>query len=819
MGGGKEPVQFRGDRRAFGGPGIPPRWSHGNKEGVGTAYSQDSKVWFTLFRGALTEVYYPLIDHPQIRDLEYLITDGASFFHEERRHLESHAERLTDHTLGYRITNRDPDGRYSIVKEVIAAPHLPVVLQHTRLEMHRRLSAPIRLFALLAPHLDVSGWGNNAYVVEQEGRSLLVAERNGTWLALGASAPFLRSSVGYVGASDGWTDLSLHRSMDWEFDQALNGNVALTGELPVADPQGFTLGLAFGRGLSHAVTALLQALGFPFPELKVRFQAQWDRPASTLPDRSGWVGDRSNLYHASFSLLLAHEDKTFPGAFIASLSIPWGNARSGTELGGYHLVWTRDLVHTATGLLAAGDTETPLRSLIYLAASQQSDGGFPQNFWLDGTPYWRGIQLDEVALPILLAWKLDRARALGVFDPYPMVKSAARYLLTHGPVTGQERWEEASGFSPSTLAATTAALVCAAEFAREHGARATARYLEERADFLEEHLERWTVTTTGTLVPGIPRHFIRILPAVPTDPFPSEDPNGAFLELANQPPGAPARYPAREIVDGGFLELVRYGVRPPEDPLVVSSLAVVDRVLKVDTPFGPCWRRYNHDGYGQRDDGGPYIDWGVGRAWPLLTGERGHYELAAGRDAKLYLRAMERFASGTGLLSEQVWDADDRPDDRLLRGRPTGAAMPLMWAHAEYLKLLRSAADGVVFDRIPAVWERYGRRKGSRAPAPELWSFRRQPREVPAGARLRIEAEAPFRLHLSMNGWTTASDMESTPTDLGVSYVDLEELPPPGGAVDFTFYWPAADRWEGRDFRVRTAATSQTGPPPSISSK
>ena len=340
-------------------------------------------------------------------------------------------------------------------------------------------------------------------------------------------------------------------------------------------------------------------------------------------------------------MILAHEDKTYDGALIASLSIPWGEFMSDDDLGGYHLVWTRDMCKSATGLLAAGSTEVPLRALIYLACTQKEDGGFYQNFWINGEPYWRGTQLDETAFPILLAWRLHQAKALQDFDPYPMVLKAAGYLIHNGPVTPQERWEENSGYSPSTLAAHIAALICAAAFARERGQQATAQYLEEYADFLESHLEQWTVTTEGTLVPGIPRHFIRIHPADADDPQPDEDANHGVLELRNQPPGAPIAYPAKEIVDAGFLELVRYGIRKPGDPLIEDSLRVVDAVLKVETPFGPCWRRYNHDGYGQREDGGPFQGWGYGHAWPLLTGERGHYELAAGRDVQPFIRAME----------------------------------------------------------------------------------------------------------------------------------------------------------------------------------
>ena len=145
-----------------------------------------------------------------------------------------------------------------------------------------------------------------------------------------------------------------------------------------------------------------------------------------------------------------------------------------------------------------------------------------------------------------------------------------------------------------------------------------------------------------------------------------------------------------------------------------DSLRVVDAVLRVETPAGPTWRRYNHDGYGQGPGGEPYTGSGQGRGWPLLTGERGHYELAAGRSPRPYLRAMEVFANGAGLLPEQVWDErTDRPEAGLFLGRPTGSAMPLMWAHAEYIRLLRSTHDGVVFDRISAVADRYLR--GARA--------------------------------------------------------------------------------------------------------
>jgi len=793
-------AKIRGTRQAFGKPGIEPRWTQGGKEGVGTAYSAVSRIWFTLWNGVVTEVYYPTIDRPQIRDLQYLITDNKTFFHEEKRHLRTSTRRISDHALAYEITNEDPDDRYRIIKEIITAPHLPCLLQHTRLEGDADVLSRLRLYALCAPHIQGGGMGNNACVLEVAGRTILAAEKEGVWIALAASIPFSRLSCGYVGASDGWTDLAHGFTMDWEFDQALDGNVALTGEIIPHGGREFTLALAFGNGQHSAISTLLQALGIPFADHHQRFVEQWSRPGKKIIPLKEVCCDQGNLYHSSYSLLLAHEDKTYPGAFIASLSIPWGEVKGDEDLGGYHLVWTRDLVKTATALLAAGNKATPLRALIYLAASQLDNGGFSQNFWINGESYWQGVQLDEVAFPILLAWKLKEDDALGDFDPYHMVMAAASFLIRYGPATEQERWEEASGYSPSTLAANIAALICAAGFAAERGDRRTAEYLTEYADFLECHVEAWTVTTEGTLHPDIRQHYIRIHPVRVDDRYPDEDPNHGSIVINNRAPDRQYKFPAKEIVDAGFLELVRYGIRKHDDIDIVRSLQMIDAVLKIDTPAGPCWRRYNHDGYGQREDGGPYQGWGSGRAWPLLTGERGHYELAAGRDGEPYIRALENFASRTGMLPEQVWDLPDRPNQHLYLGRPTGAAMPLAWAHAEYLKLLRSVYDGVVFDRIPAVADRYLDDE-KRYKLLEIWKPNRQPRTVVKGFTLRVQTEETFRLRWSRDAWKSEETTLSTPTALGIEFVDIPVPVDQQAAIRFVFQWLSGTR-EEREYEV-----------------
>lgn len=784
------------------GVSVEPRWTRGDKDAAGTAYSASSHVWYTASRGIVNEVYYPTIDRPQIRDLQYLITDGDTFFHDERRHLETTVEPLSDHCLGVRITNRDPEHRYRIVKEVIVDPHEACLLVQTHLEVEdAELRDNLHLYVLCAPHLEVGGAGNNGEVRSVAGRSILTAYKGGTWLALAGSVPFRKCSVGYVGENDGWQDLDDNYVMDYAFDCAYDGNIALTGELDVEVGTSFTLALAFGRSYHNAVTTLLQSLGIPYDDHSTRFGEQWHRACARIAALSDVAGDGGRLYHKSQSLLLSHEDKEYPGAMIASLSIPWGEAKGDEEgEGGYHLVWTRDLVNSVMGLLATDNAATPLRALIYITASQLSDGGFYQNFWVSGEPYWHGVQLDEVAFPILLAWRLHSMDALRDFDPYPMVLAAAGYLIRHGPATPQERWEENSGYSPSTLASNIAALTCAASFARLRGDDTTADFIQEYADFLECHIEAWTVTTEGVLLADIPRHYIRITPTDVGDVHPNEDPNSGMLHLANRPPGSRVAFPAKEIVDAGFLELVRYGIRQPGDPLIEDSLAVVDAMLKVETPFGPCWHRYNHDGYGQRPDGGPYEGWGTGRAWPLLTGERGHYELAAGRDVTPYIRALEGFATSFGLLPEQVWDEDDRPEQHLYRGGPTGSATPLMWAHAEYIKLLRSTADGRPFDFVPAVADRYS--SGHDHPLLEIWKPNRQTRTVQRGWTLRVQCPAPFRLRWTANNWQEAHDTRSTSTALGIEFVDIPIAETQQAPITFTFYWPEEDRWEGRNYEV-----------------
>jgi glucoamylase len=618
---------------------------------------------------------------------------------------------------------------------------------------------------------------------------------------MGCSEGFSRRSVGYVGASDGWQDLTNNFKMDWEFRAAGHGNIALTGEIVPQGGEPFTVAIAFGKSCQSTVAKLLQSLAEPFEAHREAYVRQWQRTVvKPKSDFSKNTADRGHMYRLSRCILLAHEDKTFQGALVASMSIPWGETRGDNDLGGYHLVWTRDLAQSATALLASGQTGTPLRALIWLAAIQRTDGRFPQNSWINGDAYWCGVQLDEVAAPILLAWRLhSEGVTLGRFDSCVMISRAAGYLIRQGPVTAQERWEENAGYSPSTLATVIAGLVCAAEFAKQHGEASTADFILVYADWLAAHLEEWTVTTAGELVEGLRRHYIRINPTDAAAPDPHADPNTTVLAIAN---GGGVQ-PARNVVGGDFLHLVRLGIRAADDPLVRDSIVVMDRLLKCDLPQGPCWRRYNHDGYGQKDDGSAFDGTGVGRAWPILTGERGHYELAAGRDPMPFVAALEKFANEGGMISEQLWNAKDLGS--MKRGLPTGAAMPLCWAHAEYVSLVRSAHDGVCFDRVEPAFQRYVVHPV--ASRREIWSFRHPLGRMSPGKLLRLIVAADATVAWSADNWASTNRVDTTHNSaLNVWFADLPtEGCLDGAVIEFTFLWKEAKRPEGRNYSVKVS--------------
>ena len=811
----ESPLAYRwldDDGPAFGGPGLEPRWTSSRKDAVSTAYSAASRVWFTVSHGTLNEIYYPSIDRPQTRDMELLFTDGETFFHEEKRDFEYDFHYLDPEALAVRVQATDPDGRYTVTKEFLTDPHHPVVLMNVRVEGDEDVLSRLKCYVLLAPHLEGGGVNNNARSVDVAGQRSLVAWKGKTALAMGVSCGgFNRSSCGYVGASDGYQDVSRDMKMDWQFGQALDGNVAMTGEIEMAKHREFTVAIGFGTGRHAALSRMLQTLAAPYARHRDRFLAQWKRVGA--PPRLGEGSmDGGRLSRISENVILAHEDKSYAGAFIASASIPWGASKGDDDLGGYHLVWTRDMVQSATALMACGRTETALRALVYLACTQRSDGGFSQNFWIDGDPYWSGIQLDEVAFPIMLAWRLWKLQVLQNFNVFPFVERAAAFLVRYAPVTQQERWEENPGYSPSTLAAVISGLLCAADIARAHASNELAGFLESYADWIEAHLDEWTTTDDGVLDPEVKRHYLRIRPPAEGEPFHNPDAKPGFVHLANRGPGETFEFDAREIVDAGFLELVRYGVRRADDSLIVDSLKVVDKVLKIETPYGPCWRRYNHDGYGQRKDGGPYMGWGQGRAWPLLGGERAHFELAAGEDVRPLIKAYEAFSSVGGMLPEQVWDGEDLPSEGMYRGRSAGSAQPLVWAHAEYLKLLRSVVDGRVYDRISVVEERYATPVDRRSFVSTMEIFQKtRPIDVmPAGHTLRILDPEPFRVVWTADAWLSTQTKDAQTLGYTGSFVDLPTGAAEGGSLKFTLFWPERNEWLGRDYEVKVVPLKLT---------
>jgi glucoamylase len=807
---------------APGAPGNPLNWSRADKDAIGTAHSLSSQVWYTTAGGILTEIYFPDVDTPQVRDFQLIVTDGSTFFHDTQKDFTYQCTFPEPQALSFQLTSQAIGQPYTVVQDVIAEPGASCLLVRTTLQGAQPFLDKLHVYALLAPHMAGYGAGNTAYRVSTPNGDRLVATRANYWLALGADCGFGMTSCGFVGVNDGWTDIIANKRLPvWNYDSAKGGYVALTAEIKRAPGQNdFVLALAFcideatpitRTSPNNALTAISEALSYPFDgpartysHLQA-FNQGWKAAVPTpFVPKPGTTGDGDSLFNKSRNILLAHEDKTADGALVASLSIPWG--RTITDLAcGYHMVWPRDMCQSAIALLAAGEEDAPLRGLMFLASSQSADGSFHQKFFIDGEP-WPGdcSQLDEYSFPIILAYHLSQAGLLHQFDPTGMVLAATRALIINGPMSQQERWEELEGYSPSTLASNIAALVCAAD---KWADPTTAQFLLEYADFLEAHLEAWCVTTQGTLLPDVSQHYVRILPThvkggARDFDFP-EDPNVVQVTLWNQ------TYNARDVVDAGFLELVRYGVRGADDPIIVNSVKVVDAIIKKGLPQGPGFYRYNHDGYGQGDLGQDWYvgcSFGVGRPWPLLTGERGHYELATGNDPKPYIQYLEAFAGSRGLLPEQVWDMPNLPNTPFVTGGPTGSAMPLAWAHAEYIKLVRSVSDNRVFDRLDVVANRYQPTAGGTPRATstlEVWNFDRQLPSMAAGKTVRIPLDAPFRLRWSIDNWKTWQDTTAAATAVAIYYVDLPtQAAQAGSSLTFTFFWNASQIWQGANFSI-----------------
>lgn len=753
------------DIDAPGAPGILPNWCGGAKQMVGTSLGP-ARVWFTIGQGILNEVYYPRVDIPQVRDMGFIVADDAGFWVEVKRIEDCTVECVEAGVPAVIVVHRH--ARFTLTQRIVTEPNRDVVLVELSLEG----DAELRPYVLLAPHLGGSGRNNRAEVVYYHNRRALFARQGPFGLALAAvdaqqQDAFGDCSAGYSGASDGWQDFNRNGRMRWLHSSAGPGNVALTGALPVR----CVLALGFGSSPDSAATLAVSALMQPFELVWKQHVRQWrawhgncrlPRPhhgAAILSERlSGQV-------KTSAMVLRSHHDQTFRGALVASLSVPWGETAD--ERPGYHLVWPRDLVECAGALLALGSEVEAREVLRYLMATQCRDGSWHQNQWLGGKAYWTGIQLDQVAFPVLLAGTLADRDALDGIEVADMVRRAVEFIACNGPVSPQDRWEENSGVNTFTLAVCIAALVSGSRFL-DAGSEAFAL---ELADYWNARLEDWTAVRGTAFAErnGVAGYYLRIMPPSAL---------GDDTVLARVMPVKNRRIdpglPAAEQIGVDFLQLVRYGLRDAHDPLVLDTIKLADRLLRVELPQGPCWYRYTGDGYGEHADGRPYDGTGRGRLWPLFCGERGHYELVGGGDAMRLLETMAALSGAAGMLPEQVWDADVLPARRLYPGRPTGSAMPLAWAHAEFIKLACSILEGRPVDRPEPLWARY---HGHRPTAHVwFWTPKAPLHSIPAGVRVGLCRAEPTSVRWRADGqaWQT---LATEPLSLGMHIARLPALP------------------------------------------
>ena len=762
---------------APGSPGMLPNWCNGAKQMVGTSIGP-ARVWFTIGRGIVNEVYYPRVDIPQIRDLGFIISDGQGFWQEIKQLPEC---RVTCAQAGVpTVVIVHEHQRFRFTQRIVADPQRDVLL----LELALQGDETLRPYVLLAPHLGATGRDNKAIVSQLGYRQILAATQGPFSLALAAvdsqqNDALQNASVGYSGFSDAWQDFHNHGHLQARYLQAGPGNVALSAELP----RECVLGLGFSSSVESAATLAISALLQPFVitwQQTIQDWQQWQQPLLTPELDQALPADLLEMVNTSALVLHTHHDQTFRGALIASLSIPWGESQE--ERPGYHLVWPRDLVECAGALLAL-NCHTEARDILrYLITTQRADGSWYQNQWLGGTPYWTGLQLDQVAFPVLLAGLLADRQALDGVEVATMVRKALGFIALHGPISLQDRWEEDSGINTFTLAVCIAGLVSGAEFLDTD----ERQLILQLADFWNHQLETWTAVknTAFAQAHGVEGYYPRIVPPEVLTDDTALSRVMPIKNLQQDPNLAPT-----EQIGGDFLQLVRYGLRAADDPLILDSVKLLNTLLKVELPQGPCWYRYTSDGYGEHSDGSAYDGTGQGRLWPLLTGEYGHYIVSKGEDALPYLQAMRDLADEAGMIPEQVWDANDIPERFLWKGRATHSAMPLAWAHAEYIKLACSIARGYPVDRPERVWQRYqGKRPSIQT---YFWSQRAPLKTIPAGNELAFCLAQPTTIY-----WQTDQDLSGTlhttslPLGLEVAHLAL----PTTASTTLTF------RFEGGSF-------------------
>lgn len=763
------------------GPGKASPWAYAGKQGIGTAYEayKDfrfsdtavtgtvSKVWFSLAQGVLTETMYGRIHEAQIREMQIAVTgDGWTAF--EDTDTTSRVDYIDSDEAGrplapaYRLTNTDKQGRFVIIKDVFTDPDRQSLMMRVTV---KALKGPVTPFVILDPSMANTSGDDMGHA----NVSALSAWQGNVALTLKANVPFKKASVGFTGVSDNIAELTKTQQLGTlnSDTKGVKGNILLVGQLPeVAQSATFDLAIGFGKDVKAADTEAAATLKTGYAKVLANYEGKgkavgWEDYLASLSELKSLIPeseDNGKLLYASALALKVQEDHTSAGALIASLSNPWGDElKTDMSSTGYKAVWPRDFYQVAMALAALGDKQTPVAAYRYLPTVQVKpttpgntgvSGWFQQKSHVDGTPEWVGVQLDQTAMPILLGARLEKLGLISkaeLMSSYKtMLKPAADFLSNGGqvglgwnhavikpPYSQQERWEEQEGYSPSTTAAVIAGLTAAAGIATEAGDTASAKLYQSKADDYSAKLEPRLLTTTGKVMgddkPAT--YYLRI----------------SRTEDANHPGDQDARnghpaMPSDLMIDAGFLELVRYGVRPANDPAITSSLAVIDdqdlpENLRVRYDFHfdgtnatiPGFRRYGNDGYGDKTSGGDYAVNGEmspdqrGRVWPIFTGERGHYELAlddlkpggatpADIDAirSVYVKGMEDFANQGLMIPEQVWDGVGSPDPHgYVKGQGTDSATPLAWSHAEYVKLLRSLRDKTVWDRNDATAQHF----------------------------------------------------------------------------------------------------------------
>jgi glucan 1,4-alpha-glucosidase len=736
---------------APGGPGVQSYLDTSRKDCFGTARNTASKAWYTVADGVLSDVYSPTIENSDDATLQYIVTDGRSFAALQQRDMTYSVSSPDPSGMVCQVTSTDAAHSFKLVTDYLTDPARDSVVMRTRLLPLRGDAASVaglKVYARWDATIDNTGGGGakntgaNDATIDPATTALVSSDTqapSGPFAArvtgaVLASRPFLAASSGFAGTpSDGLAQLDAHHRLVSQYRTASDGNVVQTAEVATTPGQPFTLALGFGADATAAVRVARASVSTPFGSILGGYVSGWRAYDRALRRPPASVSSQTQaMYWLSANVIKADEDKTYPGAFVASPTDPWGQSvpASTTHPGWtYREVFARDSYETFTGLLADGDRASARAMVRFLfGRTQQPDGSFPRDSLIDGAvaPDTFGLsEIDEDAYPLLMAWQGGFAGDVAFYRAH--VRPAADFVVSHGPAYGVERWEEHPGYSPSTLAAEIAGLVAASRLAAAAGDSARASLYAATADDYQRNVKKWTVTSSGPY--GTGRYFLRL--SVSGNPDTAET-----YDLGN---GSVSGVDQRRVVDAGFLELTRLGELPTSDPDVLRSLPVIDSVIGSQTSSGPGWHRYGikaggaSDGYGDcyvpdptscSPSGAPWFPTakGSGHLWPVLDGERAEHDMQTGASGAAFslLRTMQNMTSGLGLVPEQAWEdpavaASPYGSDPatasigFANGKPAGSASPLIWAQAQYLRLVTDLGSGRAGDQPAVVADRYVR--------------------------------------------------------------------------------------------------------------